>query len=214
MLDENRLITIARSVGWASGGLSLDLDGHEPVRRSNVVMVSLVGRERRSSSPPDLGSLMTFITGNVTQLVTPGTYVGGWMEGGFYHLDVSIAICGPGSAMALARTNSQHAVFDLWTGASIYANGVTRPAGPPAYRIENREGLFERRELSSEGSPRRQFEGSGLPGLPCRGHNRERAVNRWKGLSNMPRPGRWDRAVYRPVRPDESRPWNDEGKHL
>jgi len=119
-----KLIAVAQSVHWTQSGFSVDLDGLEPPQWPGWYMVSLAGCERRFYCHPVVEFLLYFIEDNIDELGRRGRYIGGWIDGENYYLDISVIVVGLDCAMTLAKANSQKAVYDLWARTSICTKGV------------------------------------------------------------------------------------------
>lgn len=104
---------------FTDGGVSIQVaSGLIP---SSGYMVSLQGCEEvyRSEDVTD-DTIPGYITRHVKQLLIPGSYLGGWIDGCKVYLDVSINLDNLQAALDLARDNKQLAIFDLQAGESIY----------------------------------------------------------------------------------------------
>jgi hypothetical protein len=121
-MDTERFMNLARLATRAPGGFSINLAGREPIRRPDWFMVSLAGYEYPCERRPgmDEDEVVEYIVAHQHQLLVPGRYLGSWLEAGTRCLDISVAVHGRDRALALARKNSQKAVFDLGLGKCIY----------------------------------------------------------------------------------------------
>lgn len=102
-----------------NGGFSYNINTHDSP--TSGYMVSLQGCEEvYYSEDITEDTIPGYITRYAKQLLIPGSYLGGWVDGETVYLDVSINIDDLQDALALARDNDQLAIFDLQAGESIY----------------------------------------------------------------------------------------------
>ncbi len=92
-----------------------------PTFAPNSYVVSLFGYERKFTHSPTCTELNLWLTEHWSVIQQQGHYIGGWLDRGYYYLDISIVIVGLKEALDFARANRQKAIFDPYNGISIPA---------------------------------------------------------------------------------------------
>ena len=107
---------------FTDGGFSVQVASG--VMPSSGYMVSLQGCEEvYYTEEVTNDTIPGYITRHVKQLLIPGSYLGGWLDGCKVYLDVSINVDDLRAALDLARENSQLAIYDIGRDESIYLPG-------------------------------------------------------------------------------------------
>jgi hypothetical protein len=85
--------------------------------------VSLNGHGKVLDCTATADDLLEYLQENVDQVKDPARYVGGWIDGGRFYLDVSIVLQDGKEARSAGRLNDQAGIFDLGTGETVYLKG-------------------------------------------------------------------------------------------
>ena len=119
MIDHGNT-TIGLDLDWTRGGFTQTLDGRDASPAGGRYAVSLAGREQRFALQPGVPDVLRYIAANYEDLNQPHHYLGGWVDEGNYYLDCSILVNDLASALAIAETNGQLAIYDVGNGVNIF----------------------------------------------------------------------------------------------
>ncbi len=95
------------------------VNGTSPHRDAETHFVSIGGHERVLDHPPTQAELEDFVGANIGILSQPAYFLGGWLDEGFFYLDVSVALQGRHKALKFAAENNQKAIWHPSTKRSI-----------------------------------------------------------------------------------------------
>ena len=118
-MDARRFAMVLREMRWDDGGFTVDPAGGRYVPADGDYAVSLAGHERVFDRCPDPVEVLDFMLINMADLQQVGRYIGGWVSGGRFFLDVSVVVRGIEKALALAALHGQAAVWDFGAQSEV-----------------------------------------------------------------------------------------------